>query len=233
MRTIIYASFDSVERAREAAGALLDHGAAKEDLSLVLSDASRTSDEIDSASSGITTTTGSDAASAAGVGAGIGLGVGALAAITAILVPGIGLVAGGGALATALAGAAGATVAGAAAGGVTGYLKDQGVPEDLAQRTETRIKSGGALLSIIVPSNQVDQTRATAVLEKYGDTGYEFWTSDYSTAGTPPMANDVETRRNEVAYDRAVVSDPNMAGDISDDVETEEIENTEDSEIRR
>lgn len=229
MRTIIYASFDSVERAREAAGALLDHGAVKEDLSLVLSDADRTSDEIESASSGITTTTASDAASAAGVGAGVGLGIGALAAITSIIVPGIGLVAGGGALATALAGAAGATAAGAVAGGVTGYLKDQGVPEDLAQRVESRIKTGGALLSIIVPSNSVDQTTATGILEKYGDTGYEFWTSDYTVAGSRPIGDTEEIRDRETAYDRAVVADPLAA---EDDV-TEAIVDTEDSEIRR
>ena len=233
MRTIVYASFDSVERAREAAGALLDHGAAKEDLSLVLSNADRTSDEIESANSGITTTTSGDAASAAGVGAGIGLGVGALAALTSLIVPGIGLVAGGGALATALAGAAGATAAGAVAGGVTGYLKDQGVPEEVAMRAESRIQSGGALLSIIVPSNDVDQTRATSVMEKYGDTGYELWTTDYTAANARPIGDDMETRQREAAYDRAVVSDPNVVDDTSDDIVTEDIETTEDSEIRR
>jgi uncharacterized membrane protein len=233
MRTIIYASYDDVARAREAAGALLDHGAAKEDLSLVLSNATETSDEIESANTGITTTTSADAASGAAVGAGIGLGVGALAALTSIIVPGIGLVAGGGALATALAGAAGATAAGAVAGGVTGYLKDQGVPEDLARRTESRIQAGGALLSVIVPSNNVDQTVATGILEKYGDTGYEFWTSDYTTAAVPPAVPDMETRQHEAAYDRAVVADTSMSGDTTDDVVTDDIEVTEDSEIRR
>jgi hypothetical protein len=224
MRTIIYASFDGVQRAREAAGALLDHGAVKEDLSLVLSEESRTSDEIDSASTGITTTTGADAASGAAVGAGVGLGVGALAAITSIIVPGIGLVVGGGALATALAGAAATTAAGAVAGGVTGYLKDQGIPEDLAMRAETRIKSGGALLSIIVPSNNVDQTLATSILEKYGDTGYEFWTSEYREPGAMAAGTD---------YDRAVVQGDFGTTSATDYVPRDAVEDIEESEIPR
>jgi hypothetical protein len=224
MRTIIYASFDGVQRAREAAGALLDHGAVKEDLSLVLSEESRTSDEIDSASTGITTTTGADAASGAAVGAGVGLGVGALAAITSIIVPGIGLVVGGGALATALAGAAATTAAGAVAGGVTGYLKDQGIPEDLAMRAETRIKSGGALLSIIVPSNTVDQTLATSILEKYGDTGYEFWTSEYREPGAMAAGTD---------YDRAVVQGDVGTTSATDYVPRDAVEDIEESEIPR
>lgn len=77
---------------------------------------------------GISTTTPEDAGSGAVKGAGIGLGLGAVAAIASLLVPGIGLVTGAGALATALGGAALTAGAGAIAGGVTGYLKDQGVP---------------------------------------------------------------------------------------------------------
>src|SRR5205085_9990716 len=82
-----------------------------------------------SAKTGLSTTTPADAGVGAAKGAGIGLGVGVLAALASIFVPGFGLVAGGGALATAIAGAVGTTAAGAIAGGVHGYLKDQGVPE--------------------------------------------------------------------------------------------------------
>jgi hypothetical protein len=124
-------------------------------------------DPVDVARFGISTTTPADAASGAMKGAGIGLGVGALAALAALLVPGYGLVLGGGALATALAGAAGATAAGALAGGVTGYLKEQGVPEHAAGEYHETIQGGGAMIAIRLPSGDVDRATAEQVLAKY------------------------------------------------------------------
>ena len=177
MRTQIYASFDHADAARNAVGALLDHGAQKEDISLVLPGAPD-GKGVDSADHGITTTTGSDAAVGAAKGAGIGLGIGALAAVASVLVPGIGLIAGGGALALALSGAAATTAAGALTGGVAGYLQDQGVPEDIAGHLESSIRAGGAFLSILVPSGDVHQGLAMSLLAKYGDTGHEVWTSE-------------------------------------------------------
>lgn len=125
------------------------------------------------AKTGISTTTPADAAAGAAKGAGIGLGLGVLAAIASIAIPGFGLVAGGGALATAIAGAAGTTVAGAVAGGVHGYLKDQGVPEDAAERFDQVYRGGGAILAVTVPSNNVDQVTVEEILRKYhaGDVG--------------------------------------------------------------
>jgi len=120
------------------------------------------------AKSGISTTTPGDAASGAAKGAGIGFGAGVAAALASIFVPGFGLVAGGGALATAIAGAAGATAAGAAAGGVHGYLKDQGVPDEPARRYEEAFKNGSAVLSVQAPSNNVDAATIEEVLVKYG-----------------------------------------------------------------
>lgn len=115
----------------------------------------------------ITTTTAADAASGAVKGAGIGLGVGVLAALAAVFVPGIGLVAGGGALAAAMAGAAATTAAGAAAGGVAGYLKDQGVPEEVLTRYNAVIGKGGALVAVS-PSERVGRADVEAILAKYG-----------------------------------------------------------------
>ncbi len=120
------------------------------------------------AKSGISVTTPGDAASGAAKGAGWGLGLGVIAGIASLAVPGVGLVLGGGALATAIAGAVGATVAGAAAGGVTGYLKDQGVPDAVAVDYDKTIQQGGAMLAVIVPSNNVDGTEAEQILRKYG-----------------------------------------------------------------
>ena len=131
-------------------------------------DAAEESREPDlSAKSGLSTTTPEDAAAGAAKGAGIGLGVGALAAIASIFIPGFGLVAGGGALATAIAGAAAATAGGAIAGGVHGYLKDQGIPEESISMFAEDYHAGGAILAITVPSNNVDEATAERILSKY------------------------------------------------------------------
>ena len=186
----LYASFADAAQAEKAAGALLDYGVRKEDVSLVANDAyghSRSAtggvatdagqqaalaDDVSTtetaAKHGLSTTTPEDAGEGAVKGAGIGLGVGVAAALASLLVPGVGLVIGGGALASALGGAALTAGAGAVAGGVTGYLKEQGVPDDAAQRYRGTVESGGAVLSVNVPSGNVDQATAEGVLSKYG-----------------------------------------------------------------
>lgn len=192
MKTI-YASFADLDMAEKATGALMDFGVDENDISLVVHEKLATGAAVESAAtdesyhtmvvdrdapvyereelgakSGISTTTLEDAGVGAAKGAGIGLGVGVLAGLASLAIPGFGLVLGGGALATALAGAAGATVAGAAAGGVTGYLKDQGVPEHAAQPYHEHFERGGCVLAVTVPSNDVGQATAEDVLEKYG-----------------------------------------------------------------
>jgi hypothetical protein len=143
---------------------------------------SRDEDEDDlSAKSGISTTTGADAGSGALKGGAIGLGVGAIAALTALFVPGIGIVIGGGALAAALGGAAATAGAGAAAGAVVGYLKDQGVEERVAVEYGEHFERGGSILTVHVPSNDVDEARVREVLSKYGAANV----SDYPTRSRP------------------------------------------------
>ncbi|MEA2552622.1 MAG: hypothetical protein QOJ65_798 [Fimbriimonadaceae bacterium] len=123
-----------------------------------------------SAKHGISTTTPADAGVGAIKGAAVGLGIGALAALASLLIPGVGLVVGGGALATALGGLLGATGAGAIAGAMTGYLKDQGVEEHVAEQYGQAIAQGGAILAVHVPSGDVDEPKARQLLEKYGAT---------------------------------------------------------------
>ncbi len=117
---------------------------------------------------GISTTTPEDAGEGAVKGTGIGLGVGILASIAALAVPGVGIVLGAGALASALGMTALAAGAAAVAGRATGYLKDQGVPADAAERYHGAVTAGGAVLSVAIPSGDVDQATASAVLSKYG-----------------------------------------------------------------
>jgi hypothetical protein len=122
------------------------------------------------AKSGITPTTAADAGAGAIKGAGVGLGVGAIALLVSIFVPGFGLIAGSGALATALAGAAATTGAGAVAGAVTGYLKDQGMDSHVAEDYGSTLDEGGALISVAVPSGTVDESTVRSILDKYAAT---------------------------------------------------------------
>jgi len=173
VRQTLYASFADTALAEKAAGALLDNGARAEDISLISKDTRDTwrgeKDEHGdlAAKTGISTTTPADAAAGAAKGAGIGLGVGVLAALGALFIPGVGLVAGSGALATAIAGAAGATAAGAVAGGVHGYLKDQGMPEEAMSRFAEDYRAGGTILAVNLPSGTVDERRGEEMLRKY------------------------------------------------------------------
>jgi hypothetical protein len=126
-------------------------------------------DDIEnSAKHGISTTTGADAGAGAVKGAGWGLGIGAAAALASLFIPGVGLVVGGGALATALGGLAAATGAGAAAGAVTGYLKDQGVDEHVAADYDRTVQGGGAVLAVTAPSGDCSREEIQEVLTKYG-----------------------------------------------------------------
>lgn len=172
LATTLYASFNDVGLAEKAAGALMDHGVEPDDLSLVMSrrtdaEGKEVSDAELSAKQGISTTTVEDAGSAVGPGAAIGAAAGTIAAIAAITVPGVGLVVGGGALALAVAGAAGAAVGGGLAGGVVGYLVDQGVDKKAAEDYDRAVKEGGAILSVSLPSGGVGESVIQDVLTKY------------------------------------------------------------------
>lgn len=179
MSYTIYASFLDPVDGKKAAGALLDHGVLKDDLSLVVSEFylqnnprywdSEGEVSIDgSPKTGITTTTVGDAGVGAAKGAGIGLALGILGALAALTIPGFGLVIGGGALATAIGSAAATTAAGAVAGGVTGYLKDQGVAEEHAATFEKALTEGGAMIAVQCPSGEVGKDEIETMLSKYG-----------------------------------------------------------------
>ena len=161
----LYATFSDIHLAERAVGALLDHGVAKNDISLV---GPPGHDHDARAKNGITTTTAQDAAAGAAEGAGIGLAVGALAALASLLIPGFGLVIGGGALATAAAAAAGTSAAGAVAGGVAGFLHDQGMEASAAHGYARAIEDGGAIVEVCAPSGEVVVEAIHHLLGKYG-----------------------------------------------------------------
>ncbi len=119
------------------------------------------------AAGGISTTTGADAAKGALGGAGIGLGLGALLGLAALAIPGVGLVAGAGALVAGLAAATGA--AGGLAGGVFGYLADLGLPADHVKLLSEQWKTGGVILSV-QDNGVLGEQELLQVLRKYGAT---------------------------------------------------------------
>ncbi|HZT40890.1 MAG TPA: hypothetical protein VFA07_01810 [Chthonomonadaceae bacterium] len=122
------------------------------------------------AASGLSTTTGGDAAKGALEGGGIGLGLGALLGLAAVAIPGIGLVAGAGALVAGLAAATGA--AGMVAGGMYGYLHEMGLPSEAARRLSASLDAGGPVLSVNV-TGAVPSGEIIRLLHKYGATSAE------------------------------------------------------------
>lgn len=137
---------------------------------------------------GITTTTPEDAAAGAAVGAGVGLVAGLLAAAAVVIVPGVGLFLAGGVLASALGLAAGTTVAGAAVGGVVGYLRDMGMPEQAASRYADRIAEGDYLLTAVIDSEQYDEVKN--LLLKYNAAGVDVNVLTAGQAITDARGND-------------------------------------------
>lgn len=174
----IYATFNSPDDAQKAAGALLDHGVNADNISIVFPEVDKATWQLggtggvehaeENAKHGISTTTVGDAQAGAAKGAGIGLAAGVAAALAAVFVPGVGLVLGGGALALAIGGMAGSSAAGAIAGGVTGFLKDQGVPDHLSTEYEHVIRSGGALITVSPTDEEVYRSEIQDILAKYG-----------------------------------------------------------------
>ena len=173
----IIAKFDDHELAVKAGGALLDHGVEVDDFDLVAGDRpvdheAMGTKAVESKKSeiehGVTSTTGADAAEGAKKGGFAGLALGALAGIASLLIPGYGIVLGGGALAAALGAAVGTGAAGAIAGGVTGYLKDMGVDEHVARDYEEALKNGGAIVSVKIVPDKLEESDILGILNKYG-----------------------------------------------------------------
>lgn len=194
--------------AERAVGALLDYGVNARDVSVALkrTEPDKTGqDVVNMADKGLSTTTLEDAGAGAAKGAGIGLGLGALAAVASVAIPGVGLVVGGGALATALAGMAATTAAGGIAGGTFGYLKDQGIDEEKVARFENAVENGGAVVSVTAPSNGVTEGTVESVLEKYHAVDMEELSDgDGTDMGRAIPADDTTV----IEYDRGLAADP-------------------------
>lgn len=147
--------------AESAVDAILKRGYSRDDISVLMSDATRTKEFAVQAKS--------HAADGAGIGGALGTAVGAaLAAIAAvgstIFLPGINLVIAG-PIAAALAGAG----AGAVTGGVIGALVGAGIPEYRAKVYETGLREGGILLGVEARNEEEIET-LEHLLEDVGGT---------------------------------------------------------------
>jgi len=145
--------------AEAAVDAIMKRGYTRDDISVLMSDATRSKE--------FALQTRSHAADGAGVGGAVGGVVGAvLAAIVAvgstIVLPGLNLVIAG-PIAAALAGAG----AGAATGGVIGALIGAGIPEYRAKVYEAGLRSGGILLGVEARDDE-DVDRLEELLEALG-----------------------------------------------------------------
>jgi hypothetical protein len=132
--------------AEAAVDAILKRGYSRDDISVMMSDATRSKE--------FALQTRTHAADGAGIGGAVGGALGAvLAAIVAvgstIIIPGINLVIAG-PIAVALSGAG----AGAATGGVIGALIGAGIPEYRAKVYEAGIRGGGILLGVEARSDE-------------------------------------------------------------------------------
>lgn len=172
----IYANFDSFDNAARAGGAMLDNGVSEDNFSFLAGPSHQArfqieNDDLDRLERkikyGVTTTTGADALRGAADGGGVGLVVGALAALVSVFVPGVGIVVGGGALATALMSALATGVGGAAAGSMAGYMKDLGVKQEAAQQFEHAVSGDGCVLAVRLPKAGLLEIKVLGILEKY------------------------------------------------------------------
>ena len=131
---------DSAERAYSS---LTSRGYTKDDVNVLMSDATRKKHFADDPD----TELGSKALEGAAVGAGIGGTLGAIlagvAAVGTLAIPGVGLIAAG-PIAAALAGLG----AGAATGGLVGALVGAGIPEERAKLYDQGIREGGIVMGV-------------------------------------------------------------------------------------
>ena len=144
--SLVTALFKNRVAAESAVDAILKRGYTRDDISVLMSDATRTKEFAVQAKT--------HAADGAGIGGAVGTAVGAvLAALVAvgstIVLPGINLVIAG-PIAAALAGAG----AGAVTGGVIGALVGAGIPEYRAKVYESGLREGGILIGVEAKSDE-------------------------------------------------------------------------------
>ncbi|MBI1862619.1 general stress protein [Candidatus Microgenomates bacterium] len=152
MSKIVIGVFKDSQKAGDAVSELKDKGYTK-DISVLSRD-----NKADVKSTDVK----QDVADTAAVGAGVGAVAGAiLAGLSAVALPGLGLLVGG-PLAALLTGGA----AGALTGGLVGSLVDLGIPEDVARDYEARINRGEVAVGVDADGDKLPQVQQ--ILDTHG-----------------------------------------------------------------
>jgi len=157
MATLVTGLFKSRSGAERAVENLVDYGFSRDDISLLMSDATQGREF----SLKMATKAPEGVATGATVGGVLGAIAAGLVALGIVVVPGLALVAAGPIVAT-LAGLG----AGAAAGGVAGGLIGLGLPEHEAKFYSEEIAKGGILVGVYAHDDRADQSRR--ILEAAG-----------------------------------------------------------------
>ena len=169
MKVEINVCFEGKEGVIQAVETLLRHGISEEDIALILPQPRSNHKPHDHASSyaqpevvaaPMHNTSAVVVGSEEGLGVGIGLGL-----LTAMCIPGIGLIVASATIIAALV-AAGALIGGIA-GGIYGYLVELDIPHDVAVTMANHISSGGATLRVIV----ADAGQEEVVLKMVAEAG--------------------------------------------------------------
>ena len=144
--TLVTALFNNNTQAEAAVDAIIKRGYTRDDISVIMSDATRNKH--------FAIENGNKAADGTGIGSAVGGVVGAtIAAIaavgTSLALPGLGIVIAG-PIVAALAGAG----AGGATGGIIGALVGAGIPEHRAAVYDAGVRQGGVLLGVEAKSKE-------------------------------------------------------------------------------
>lgn len=161
-KTVVGGVFRNAEETKRAIERLKELGFPSEDISVIAKD-SDTVDEIEETTDTDVIDESSKRGSNAGKGAGIGAGTGGvlggigglIAEVGLLTIPGIGVLAAAGPLATTLSGLA----IGATGGGIVGALTGAGIPKENAQKYEKYLKDGNILLLVDIDEEQREEIK--------------------------------------------------------------------------
>lgn len=154
MSKTVLGVFDNAAQAERAVDELQRKGFKKDEISIV---ARESTARRDTRSRG-DMEAGQDLSGGIATGSAIGGIAGLLAGVGALAIPGIGPVVAAGPIAAALSGAV--------TGGIAGGLIDWGIPEDVGQRFEQRVKEGKIVAMVRTDDNKVNE--AADVLRQHG-----------------------------------------------------------------
>jgi hypothetical protein len=140
MPNAVYCIAENRAQAETIVDGLKNAGFASSEISVLMADKETTREFAEDQD----TTVPESAATGAGAGVGFGAVMGWLAGIGTLAIPGAGPFIAAGPIMAAIGGA----MAGGALGGIIGALVGMGIPEEHAKEVDSRIQTGGVLVSV-------------------------------------------------------------------------------------